>query len=102
MLFFGRRFEISSSESDSGNICTSEDSEFSFNPDVRVEFEEPNAMLEEQSTQEENREVGAPYGDEPLASDEWIGNYQKEKEQEEINRKDLQNRLEKVIPTNGW
>ena len=54
------------------------------------------------SSQEENREVGAPYGDEPLASDEWIDNYQKEKEQKEINGKDLQNRLEKVIPTNGW
>ena len=89
---------MSSSESDSDDIYTSEDSEFSFNPDVRVEFEEPKAMLEEQSTQK----VGAPYGDEPLASDEWIENYQKEKEQEEINRKDLQKHLEKVIPTNGW
>lgn len=93
---------MSSSESDSEDIYTSEDSEFSVNPDVCVEFEEPNAMLEELSTQEGNKEVGAPYGDEPLASIEWIENYQKEKEQEEIKRKDLQNRLEKVIPTNGW
>lgn len=92
---------MSSSESESEGTYESDDSEFNFGSDVRVEFEEPQQSTS-QTSREENDVAVAPYADEPLASGEWIRKYQEEKNKSEIICQDLQNRLDKVIPTSDW
>ena len=43
-----------------------------------------------------------PYADEPLADEEWIANYKKEKEEKDQLENDLNQRLENAVRVQDW
>ena len=103
--FSSRLLAMSTSNSDSEESHTSNDSDINFIPGfVELEFEvedvSPASALDEHL--EADQDAVVPYSDEPLASKEWIQQYEHEKQQEEAQRQDLQNRLDNVVPVSSW
>ena len=43
-----------------------------------------------------------PYADEPLADEEWIANYKKEKEEKDQLENELNQRLENAVRVQDW
>ena len=50
---------------------------------------------------ETDHEVG-PYSEEPIADEDWLEDYNQERERAEENRRELQNRLNGVVAVGTW
>lgn len=95
---------MSAPNSDSENSCASDSSDYNFIPcyEIEVEPEITNKEQQSPSLEEDAKEaVTEPYADEPIASNEWIKEYEREREEEAFWR-ELQNRLDWVNPVSTW
>lgn len=99
---------MSKSDSDSEESYCSDDSEFNYIPGPYVieaiEDEEANANKAAASPTHDNLDPDTfkPYEDEPIASEEWVSEYEKRQEtQAEFERK-LMDRYEGIQLVNSW
>ena len=90
------------SDSEFVDNIESDDSEYDYLPGYELEVEpsEENPRQEEHESDSEG--ASGPYADEPIASDEWISTYEKDREEEEAFRRELQGRLNGVNPPFNW
>ena len=84
------------SDSEFVDNIESDDSEYDYLPGYELEVEpsEENPRQEEHESYSEG--ASGPYADEPIASDEWITTYEKDREEKEAFRRELQGRLNGV------
>ena len=99
---------MSKSDSDSEQSYCSDDSEFNYIPSPYVieaiEDEEANANETAASPTDDTLDPDTfkPYEDEPIASEEWVSEYEKRQEtQAEFERK-LKDRYEGIQLVNSW
>ena len=96
---------MSSTSSQSEGSSMTDDSECNCIPgfsEPRYEnFEDEDATRSE-SGDENEFDVLQPYADEPLADQEWIEAYEKEREEEKRNLRVLQDRLDGNVQVNSW
>ena len=95
-----------SSDSDSDSSYTTDDSDFNFISGY-YEVEVESESKQHQSTsidqaQEQDVDIADPYADEPIASAEWLSKYEKDMEEEEARRQDLQNRFDGLDAVSNW
>ena len=91
-------------ENSEDRVLSSEEEESlvseSYDTNDEIEFEE----LESDSANinENSGEDAGPYSSEPLADDEWLREYYREREIIEENKRQLQHRLDRVMEINTW
>lgn len=80
---------------------TESDRYSSGNEEYQIEVEASDCVLEldESPTIENSLE---PYADEPLADEDWIVNYKKEKEEKDQLENELNQRLENAVRVQDW
>lgn len=71
----------------------------SYDTNDEIEFEELESVSANNILPE--NEAG-PYSGEPLADDEWLREYYRERELMEENERQLQNRLDRVVEIDSW
>lgn len=86
--------EDSLSESGDSSVSTESSRE-------EIEFEEQEEVDHNSNEVKSDLEEG-PYSEEPLADDEWMEEYTRERKLIEDRQKELQNRLERVVDNNIW
>lgn len=106
---------MSASESYSDDSSTSYDSDLDTIEDYEQEVEEYDSPSAKESQEERSSQAQAgwysqssagavvvPYGEEPIAAEDWVERYEAEKETARIHFEKLQERLEGTIPTSQW
>ena len=90
-------------ENSEEDVVLSEDQESlvseSYDTNDEIEFEELESASANNILPE--NEAG-PYSSEPLADDEWLREYYREREIMEENERQLQNRLDRVVEIDSW
>ena len=101
--------QMSKSDSDSEQSYCSDDSEFNYIPGPyvieAVEVEEANsneATLPIATDDNLDPDTFIPYEDEPMASEEWISEYEKKQETQADFERRLQDRYEGTQLVNSW
>ena len=91
-------------ENSEDNVLSSEEEESlvseSYDTNNEIEFEELESVSANNDILTED-EAG-PYSSEPLADDEWLREYYREREIIEENERQLQNRLDRVVEIDSW
>ena len=99
---------MSKSDSDSEQSYCSDDSEFNYIPGPYVieaiEDEEANANEAAASPTDDtlDSDTFKPYEDEPIASEEWVSEYEKRQETQADFERKLQDRFEGIQLVNSW
>jgi hypothetical protein len=95
---------MSSTESISDSSYTTEDSDYIPQYEIQDEMERvsESVVSELQLTDANDTQASGPYSEEPIASAEWLVNYEREKQEEEERRQELQNRLEGLDAVGNW
>ena len=100
---------MSASESYSDDCFSSAESDFNEVEEYEIEVEEFELQTEindaEKSSSSEADVVGTvvvPYDEEPIADEEWVENYEREKENQAKPYTELQERLDGQISTINW
>ena len=93
---------MSKSDSDSEKSYYSDDSEFNYIPGPYVI--EAVEVEEAHSNEADNLDPDTfkPYEDEPMASEEWVSEYQKKQETQADFERKLQDRYEGIQVVNSW
>ena len=106
--------KISASQSYSDDSTSSFESDFNEVDEYDVEVEEyESAESPTEVSHDENVEKGfcaeadvgagvVPYGEEPIADEEWVKKYETNKETEKKRSAELQERLDGQIPISNW
>ena len=94
---------MSESDSNSESSYDSDDSEINYIPCFEnIEVEEATLGEVNAASTELDADTYRPYEDEPIATEEWVCEYQRKQEtQAEFERK-LQDRYEEKEPVNSW
>ena len=71
----------------------------SYDTNDEIEFEELESVSANNIFAEDD---AGPYSSEPLADDEWLREYYREREIMEENERQLQNRLDRVVEIDSW
>ena len=79
----------------------SEDGESSISTDSYAEEIEFDQLTNPKHASGSDSE-GLPYSEKPLADDEWLEEYNREKKRIEEREQGLQNRLERVVAHSNW
>lgn len=84
-----------------GSDCSSEEESWLdfLREDCEVEDED---CQNSSSDNDSNINDAGPYSNEPLADDEWLKEYYKERQRIEERNKQLQDRLDGVVPIDSW
>jgi len=69
----------------------------SYDTNDEIEFEELECANNDNSGED-----AGPYSSEPLADDEWLRDYFRERKIIEENERQLQNRFDRVVEINTW
>ena len=85
--------------SDEDFLSESGDSSVSYREEI--EFEEPEEVDPNSNEVKSNLEE-RPYSEEPLADDQWMEEYSRERKLTEERQQELQNQLERVVESNIW
>lgn len=102
---------MSASESYSDDSTSSFESDFNEVDEYDVEVEEyesaesPTEVSHDEKGFCAEADVGAgvvPYGEEPIADEEWVKKYETNKETEKKRSAELQERLDGQIPISNW
>lgn len=99
---------MESSGSDSETSYESTDSDYisrveQGNFDIEVEPDAEEATHFSQAEHENaDQDVLNPYDDEPIASQEWLEEYNRELRHEKMVREEMLKRKDKVVPVSDW
>ena len=98
---------MTSPSSQSEESCVTDDSEYNYipgfyKPPRYKNFEDEDGMATSESDDENEFDALQPYAGEPLADQEWIEEYQKEREEKERNLHVLQDRLDGNVQVDSW
>ena len=74
----------------------------SYDTNDEIEFEELESDSENKLNDNNIGEDAGPYSSEPLADDEWLREYYREREIMEEKERQLQDRLDRVVEINTW
>ena len=98
---------MSKSDSDSEKSYCSDDSKFNYIPGPyvieAVEVEEAHSNEAAWPTDDNlDPHTFKPYEDEPMASEQWVSEYQKKQETQAVFERKLQDRYEGIQVVNSW